>query len=197
MYIHKPWGWYSFDLCLLVEDAPFFGSEVVELRCVDKNHFSISEQPLKIGNLLQKMESFYLRHFDPEIQGKKKSQGQALRTELSRFGAEVQKAAHQRSVIAHGDRNHHVLPPKRAIHLSSLNLLAPISFFFPFGLLLTCEEGSFVCPRCGLNRHGDAERQLASKTWNVDKQSNLPPTGGGKGGAGSGLRMRSYKPVRH
>lgn len=40
-YIHKPWGCYSFDLCLLTIDAPFMGSVVVELRCVCvKKHFS-------------------------------------------------------------------------------------------------------------------------------------------------------------
>lgn len=69
-------------------------------------------------------------------------------------------------------------PEREWPHLSSLNLVAPISFFFPLGLLSMCEACLFICLQCGLTRNrgwGEATRKQNEKS--VESASH-----GGEGG---------------
>lgn len=63
-------------------------------------------------------------------------------------------------------------PEREWPHLSSLNLVAPISFFFPLGLLSMCEACLFVFSVVS-QETGDGEKPPESKTRSLLSQ---PPT---------------------
>ena len=84
----------------------------------------------------------------------KNSKTTTLRTKLSNFGAKVQRLGSPEVYNCSLKQKPPCIGPEEEwLHLSSLNLLAPISFFFPLGLLLKCEECSFICFQCGLTRN--------------------------------------------
>lgn len=130
--------------------------------CVSKI-LAVSQQQVEIGNLLQRMGSFYLRHFDPEHQGKNiyiKIQGQRhVGPNYQGLGQNYGNLAPQRSLIAHSDRNHHVLAQKQN------NYIFPLLTFWPqfhssslLVSLLMSEESSFICFQCGLTRNAGCRK---------------------------------------
>lgn len=161
VYIYKPQGLYCFDLWFLRFTFYWLwdcrsGVCVHVCVCVS-NALALSQQRLEIGNWLQRMGSFYLRVFDPEHQERKYEifKDNYTQDQIIKFGAEVQRPGSPEV------RNCSVRqkapgtgPEKEQLHLSSLNLLAPVSFFFPLGLLLMCGECSSVCFQCSLTRNG-------------------------------------------
>ena len=94
------------------------------------------------------MGSFYLRDFDSERQGKKcvkNSKTTTRRTKLSKSGAKDQRLGRPDVCNCSLKQKPRCIgPEKEGLHLSSLNLLAPISVFFLLGLRLKCGECSFV-----------------------------------------------------
>lgn len=176
---------------LLIYDfsySPSLGSEIVGSghMCVRKI-LALSQWQFETRNLLQRMGSVYLRHFDPEHQGKKiqkNSRTTTPRTKLPRFGAEIQQpGSPEVSNCSLRQKPPCPSPEKEQLHLSSLNLLAPISFFLPFGLSFDVWR-ELICFQCGLTRNAGC-REVARQEkkeyrwWTKELASH---GGGGVGG---------------
>lgn len=111
------------------------------------------------------MRSFYLRHFDPKHQEKKYekfkdyTEDQIIKVwvEVQKPGsAEVCNCSLRQKAPCTGSG-------KEQLHLSSLNLLAPISVFFLFGLLLMYEKCSLICFQCGGPIRNGGCREVATQ----------------------------------
>lgn len=100
-----------------------------------------------VGNwvFITEDRSLYLRLFDLECKEEieKKSRTTALRTKLSRPGAEVQKPGPSEICNCSPCPG----PEKEQVQLSSLHLLASIFPLLTFDFPLMCEEHSSPCSR--------------------------------------------------
>lgn len=136
-YIYGPQSLYSFDLWSLIFTFSGLWDYRIEAR-VCKKDFSTVTAAVWNWEFITENGKFLPETFWPRASGGKNiknSRTTTPRTKLPRFGAEIQQpGSPEVSNCSLLQKPPCPSPEKEQLHLSSLNLLAPISFFLPFGV---------------------------------------------------------------